>query len=130
MVEIDNFKDINIAEITTTTTTTAGDTTHQGDVDGVEISRPKPPSDSYIELTRKKRIYEAQMVDIVIEIVVYTFYLFLCLLITYGHRDPDAYRMTTNIENTFYNKKFDKVICFVLFIWLYILEVQLYFTAK
>ena len=109
MVEIDNFKDINIAEITTVTD-------NQGGVDdGVGISRPKPPSDSYIEMTRKKRIYEAQMVDIVIEIVVYSFYLFLCLLITYGHRDPDAYRMTINIENTFYNKKFDRVTSFSLF---------------
>jgi len=61
-------------------------------------------------MTRKKRIYEAKMVDVVIEIVVYVFYLFLCLLITYGHRDPDAYAMTNNIENIFVTGKFDKVL--------------------
>lgn len=75
-----------------------------------ESHRPEPPSPSYIEMTRKKRIYEAKMVDVVIEIVVYVFYLFLCLLITYGHRDPDAYAMTNNIENIFVTGKFDKVL--------------------
>ena len=107
IVEIDNFRNVDITEVATTGSVTMATTNQHG----AEISRPEPPSESYIEMTRNKRIYEAQMVDVVIEIVVYFFYLFLCLLIAYGHRDPDAYRMTANIENTFYNKKFDKVNC-------------------
>ena len=101
MTEIDNFKNIEWEqdeEIVKEDTKLLS-----------EIQRPKPPSKSYIEITRKKRIYEAKMVDVVIEIVAYLFYLFLCLLITYGHRDPDAYQMTDNIEKIFVTNKFDKV---------------------
>lgn len=75
------------------------------------IHRPVPPSVSYIKKTRKKRLYESKMVDIVLEITFYVIYLSLCLLITYGHRDPDAYAMTNNIENIFIRNKFDEVCC-------------------
>ena len=102
-MEINNFKNIPL-EIETSDVTCVGLST-----EGVKRHRPKPPSKSYIEMTRKKRIYEAKMIDIVIEIVSYLFYLFLCLLITYGHRDPDAYKMTQGIENIFYQNKFNQV---------------------
>ena len=71
--------------------------------------RPVPPTKSFMAKQRAKRLYEAKMVDVVIEIVAYLMYLFLCLLITYGHRDPDAYLMTKNVNDVFVKNKFDQV---------------------
>uniref|UniRef100_A0A7M5V0L4 Polycystic kidney disease protein 1-like 2 n=3 Tax=Clytia hemisphaerica TaxID=252671 RepID=A0A7M5V0L4_9CNID len=76
---------------------------------GAQPKRPKPPSKEYIEEMRTQRLYEQKMINIVIEIFTYTFYILLCLLITYGHRDPGAFQMTTNIEHIFYTGKFEKV---------------------
>lgn len=43
------------------------------------------------------------------EILAYLFFIFLCLMIAYGHRDPDAYRVTRTLEDIFYHDKFDQV---------------------
>lgn len=103
LTEIENFRNVDWGDVE------KDDNTEKTKLLESEIHRPKPPSKSYIELTRKKRIYEAKMINVVIEIIAYLFYLFLCLLITYGHRDPDAYAMTKNIENIFYIDKFETV---------------------
>ena len=99
LTEIENFKNISWLN-----------STEQDILPGeTQIARPAPPSKEYIEKMRKKRLYEAKMVDVVIEIAAYLLYLFLCLLISYGHRDPDAYAMTHNMEMLFINNKFDQV---------------------
>ena len=74
-----------------------------------------PPSSSYVEKERTRRLQEMKMADITLEIGVYFVYIILALLIAYGHRDPDAYKMTTNMENLFIKGKFDKVCSYQAF---------------
>ena len=72
-----------------------------------------PLTKSFIRKANKKKLKEARMTNIFIEIVVYFFYIFLGLLIAYGHRSPNAYLVSRNIENMIIRGKFDKVPCFV-----------------
>merc|ERR1719450_110697 len=49
------------------------------------------PSKKYIGRLKEKKLYESRMLSLIFEIIVYVVYIFLCLLIADGHRDPDAY---------------------------------------
>ena len=106
LTEIHNFRNIDFGD----DEKSFHKLTHSEETQDAQPKRPKPPSKKYIQQMRKQRLYEQKMINIVIEIFAYTFYLLLCLLITYGHRDPDAFQMTTNIEHIFYNGKFEKVL--------------------
>ena len=74
--------------------------------------RPKPPSAEFVAEARRRRFHEAKMVDVILEIVVYSCYLCLCLLIAYGHRDPDAFRATHHVEQMFFYKHFEEVMSY------------------
>ena len=77
--------------------------------DETSVNRPKPPSAKFVAEARRKRLHEAKMIDVILEIVLYVCYLLLCLLIAYGHRDPDAYLATHHVEKMLYVNKFDQV---------------------
>ena len=72
-------------------------------------NRPKPPSAEFVSEARRRRLHEAKMIDVILEIVVYVCYLSLCLMIAYGHRDPDAYQTTHHVEKMFFVHKFEQV---------------------
>ena len=68
-----------------------------------------PLTESYVHRAHMNRLKQMQMTDVTLEIIVYFFYIFLALLIAYGHRSPNAYGMGINIKQMFVNDKFDAV---------------------
>lgn len=68
-----------------------------------------PLTQSYVQKVHHNRLKEIRMTNLSVEIVVYFFYIFLALLIAYGHRSPNAYIMGANINNMMVKNKFDKV---------------------
>ncbi len=82
----------------------------------------KPPDPSVLEEARANRFKEMKMWDIIREITLYTFFLWILLVISYSFRDPDAFLFKKNIQTMFvdqglghlpapftYTKNFDKV---------------------
>lgn len=50
---------------------------------------------------RVRLVNERKMHSVIREIVFYLLFVWMVLLIAYGHRDPYAHFMTQNMENTF-----------------------------
>ncbi len=68
-----------------------------------------PLTQSYVEKAHAERLKQMKMTDLSLEIVAYLFYIFLVLLIAYGHRAPDAFAMTNNLNTMIITNKFEKV---------------------
>ena len=66
-------------------------------------------TDSYVRKAEEEKLKQATLSEITVEIAVYFFYIFLALLIAYGHRSPNAFIMGNNIQSLFISKKFDQV---------------------
>ena len=44
---------------------------------------------------------ELKSSQVMMDVFLYTLFLFLLLMVAYGHRDPIAYEMTNHLENQF-----------------------------
>ena len=54
-----------------------------------------------LHAARVRLVNERKMHSVIREIVLYFLFVWMVLLIAYGHRDPYAHFMTQNMENTF-----------------------------
>ena len=54
-----------------------------------------------LDAARVRLVNERKMHSVIREIVFYFLFVWMVLLIAYGHRDPYAHFMTQNMENTF-----------------------------
>ena len=68
-----------------------------------------PLSESYVRMMHLNRLEEMRLTNIAVEVVVYLFYIFLVLLIAYGHRSPNAYFMTKDIKDLMISRRFEEV---------------------
>jgi hypothetical protein len=67
-------------------------------------SRPKgyqPPDTKQLEAARLERMKELQMYDILRELLLYSFFLWILLVISYGFRDPAAFFYKNSLTNLF-----------------------------
>ena len=68
------------------------------------ITKPKaePPEfdPEYLEPMRFRRVQEGEMNAVIMDIIVYLIYLFMVLLVAMGNRDPNAFYMKMNLQNT------------------------------
>ena len=62
-------------------------------------SKLEPMDESKLEAMRSKRKKESLMEGNLQQILVYTFYLIVITIISYGQRDPMAYYVTKHIED-------------------------------
>lgn len=65
---------------------------------------------SNVQKAHYDMLQETKLTDLTLEVITYFFYMFLALLIAYGHRSPDAYRMGSNIKSMVITDKFDQVL--------------------
>eukprot|EP00794_Sanderia_malayensis_P003794 gene3794-4317_t len=68
-----------------------------------------PLSSSYVEKAHNERLKQIRITDVLLETVIYFLYIFLALLIAYGHRAPYAYNMTDNLQQMIITDNFDMV---------------------
>ena len=66
-------------------------------------------TESFVEIAHKNRLEEMRMISLTVEICAYFMYMFLILLIAYGHRSPDAYLLGKNVNDMMIHKQFDQV---------------------
>lgn len=59
----------------------------------------KPPDPAALELARENRIKELKMYDILREIIFYSMFLWILMVISYGQRDPNSFFLKENMEN-------------------------------
>ena len=69
----------------------------------------QPMTAELLKNAREKKMLQLEMADVTLEIIIYLIYILIALLIAYGHRHPDAYKITSNIEAIFVRGKFDNV---------------------
>ncbi|XP_041364430.1 uncharacterized protein LOC121379844 [Gigantopelta aegis] len=78
---------------------------HAGET-GYGATRPrkigyKPPDPKELEKAREKRLNEIKMWKIIREIVFYSFFLWILMVISYRNRTPDSYLYKENMERMF-----------------------------
>ena len=61
-----------------------------------------------LHAARVRLVNERKMHSVIREIVLYFLFVWMVLLIAYGHRDPYAHFMTQNMENTFVDDRLDR----------------------
>ena len=73
----------------------------------------KPPDPKALERARENRLKELKMYDILREIMFYTMFLWILMVMSYGFRDPNAFLLQKNFVNEFIDvhpvKNFRKV---------------------
>ncbi|XP_063962086.1 polycystin-1-like [Lytechinus pictus] len=74
-------------------------------------ARPKtPPSKQILEKARKERLRDVQVSGVVRDFVLYALYLVVILFLAYTNRDPDSFRMSETIRNTFVSDNIDYLV--------------------
>ncbi len=58
----------------------------------------KPPNPTELEQARKKRLNEIKMWDIIREIIFYSFFLWILMVISYRNRSPDSFYYKNSLE--------------------------------
>ena len=61
----------------------------------------KPPDELKLKKMRLFRQKERKMFGVCREVIQFFFFWWIVLLIAYGHREPDAHRLSTSMEKTF-----------------------------
>ncbi|XP_076459182.1 polycystin-1-like [Babylonia areolata] len=79
---------------------------HDLSADGFGAAKPrkigyKPPDRSELEAARQKRLNEIQMWSIVREVVIYSFFLWILLVISYRQRNSDTFLYKDTMERVF-----------------------------
>ena len=59
-----------------------------------------PPDPDVLKNARELRIKEMRMYDIIREILFYSIFLWVLMVVGYGFRDPNAFHLKNNIQNT------------------------------
>ena len=54
-----------------------------------------------LKKAKLKRMKEMKSSQIMTDVLLYSMFLLLLLVVAYGHRDPIAYEMTNHLENQF-----------------------------
>ncbi|XP_013386005.1 uncharacterized protein LOC106155635 isoform X1 [Lingula anatina] len=62
---------------------------------------PEPPDEEYLKSAREQRFKEMAMMQIIREILVYLFFLYMLFTVSYGNRDPWSYFYYSNVEEVF-----------------------------
>lgn len=70
----------------------------EGDVSADES---QPLQQKALQKAKLKRMKEVNSSQVMSDVLLYSVFLLLLLLVAYGHRDPIAYEMTKNLENQF-----------------------------
>ncbi len=59
----------------------------------------RPPDPEILKKARELRMKELHMYDILREIIFYSIFLWILMVISYGFRDPNAFHMKNNLEH-------------------------------
>lgn len=60
-----------------------------------------PLQKNVLEKAKLKRMKEIKSSEVITDVLFYSLFLLLLLIVAYGHRDPIAYEMTNHLENIF-----------------------------
>ncbi|XP_038066995.1 uncharacterized protein LOC119737008 isoform X2 [Patiria miniata] len=69
----------------------------------------KPPDTDELDEARETRFKEIKMNQILKEIALYMFYLYILLLIGYGNKDPNSHNVYTSVKNTFIDAHYNGI---------------------
>ncbi|KAJ7381777.1 hypothetical protein OS493_039070 [Desmophyllum pertusum] len=72
----------------------------QIDDDDVAGDDSQPLQKNALEKAKIKRMKEMKSSEVITDVLFYSLFLLLLLMVAYGHRDPIAYEMTKHLENT------------------------------
>ena len=75
---------------------------HKGTATGSPSAREyRPPDETMLRAARVVRFKERKMYSVIREILFYFLFVWIVLMIAYGHRDPYAHFMTGNLQDMF-----------------------------
>ena len=72
---------------------------HQFDTNDVSADESQPLQKKVLKKAKLKRMKEMKTSEVMTDVLLYSLFLLLLLMVAYGHRDPIAYEMTRNLEN-------------------------------
>ncbi|XP_074647721.1 uncharacterized protein LOC141903499 [Tubulanus polymorphus] len=69
---------------------------------------PLPPDEEELKAARDKRLKEIEMVNIIWEIIFYTIFVGILIVLSYENRDTRSHYFYKDIENIFYNDRYTR----------------------
>ena len=69
--------------------------------DEVAVDDSLPLQKNVLQKAKMKRMKEIKSSEVMTDVLFYSLFLLLLLIVAYGHRDPIAYEMTNHLETIF-----------------------------